>query len=207
MKKILIHGLGQDQTSWNKTLLYMNNDENILCPNIFSLLNGKKVTYSNLYQAFKEYCNHIDGKVHLCGISLGGILALNYTLDFPNKVNSLVLIGTPYKIPKVMLTIQNIIFRFLPSSCFKSMKINKKDVLTLCNSMKILDFSGQIQKVKCSTLIICGKKDKVNLKSAKYYFENIKGAKLQLIEDIGHIVNEENPKILASLLSNFYIKY
>ena len=25
------------------------------------------------------------GPVHLCGLSLGGILALNYALDFPEK--------------------------------------------------------------------------------------------------------------------------
>ncbi len=49
---------------------------------------------------------------NLCGISLGGILALNYVLDFPDKVKSLVLIGISHKVPKVMFSIQNIIFRF-----------------------------------------------------------------------------------------------
>ena len=41
-----------------------------------------------------EYCGKIDGQIHLCGISLGGIIGLNYALDFPEKVKTLVLIGT-----------------------------------------------------------------------------------------------------------------
>ena len=56
----------------------------------------------NLYSSFVKYCNEFDGQIHLCGLSLGGILALNFALDFPQKVKTLVLIGTPYKVPKAV---------------------------------------------------------------------------------------------------------
>jgi len=64
------------------------------------------------HSVFVKYCNEFDGQIHLCGLSLGGILALNFALDFPQKVKTLVLIGTPYKVPKVAFSFQNIIFRF-----------------------------------------------------------------------------------------------
>ena len=112
MKKILVHGSGHKATSWKKTIEYMKDNKDILCPNLSSILNGKDASYTNLYSAFTEYCNEINGKINLCGLSLGGILALNYALDFPEKVQSLILIGTPYKVPKIMFSIQNIIFRF-----------------------------------------------------------------------------------------------
>ena len=114
MKKILIHGLGHKAASWDKVISYMNNDKDILCPNLSTILNGKEASYDNLYSSFVEYCNEIDGKIDLCGLSLGGILALNYAIDYPNKVEKLVLIGTPYRVPKVMFSIQNVIFKFLP---------------------------------------------------------------------------------------------
>ena len=41
MKKILIHGSGHKADSWNKVIVYMNN-EDILCPNISEILNGKE---------------------------------------------------------------------------------------------------------------------------------------------------------------------
>ena len=156
-----------------------------------------------MYSQFVKYCNKIYGKLILCGLSLGSILALNYTLDFPEKVNSLILIGTPYKVPKVMFRIQNIIFKFLPKSLFESMAFNKKDTFILGNSMKNLDFSNDIKNIKCKTLIICGKKDKANIKYAYYLSENIKNSQLKIMKETGHIVNEENPRELALIISNF----
>lgn len=157
-----------------------------------------------MYSAFAEYCNNINGQLHLCGISLGGILALNYALDFPDKVKTLVLIGTPHKIPKVMFAIQNVIFKFLPKSVFADMAFDKKDTFALGNTMKNLDFRNKVQNIQCPTLIICGKKDSANLKSAYYFEKNIENAKINIIEDAGHIVNEEKPETLANILNEYY---
>lgn len=205
MKKILIHGSGHKATSWNETISCMENNKDILCPNLFSILEGKEVNYSNLYDSFREYCDKIDGQIHLCGISLGGILALNYALDFPEKVKTLILIGTPHKIPKIMFSIQNIIFRFFPKSVFKNMAFNKQDTFCLGNSMRKLDFSSRAKNIKCPTLIVCGQKDSANIKSAYYLSQNIKNAKLEIIENTGHVVNEENPKTLAKILDEYYL--
>lgn len=204
MKKIFIHGSGHKGTSWSETISYMKDNKDILCPDLSSILDGKEASYYNLYSAFSEYCNKIDGKINLCGISLGGILALNYTLDFPDKVQSLVLIGTPHKVPKIMFSIQNVIFKFLPQSIFDNMAFNKKDTFILGKSMKKLDFSNKVQKIKCPTLIICGKQDSANIKSANYLYKNIRNAQLKIIENTGHIVNEENPKELAEILNKYY---
>lgn len=200
MKTILIHGSGQKATSWTETVSYMKNNDDILCPELSSLLNGKEASYNNLYSSFTEYCNKIDGQIHLCGISLGGILALNYALDFPDKVKTLVLIGTPHKIPKIMFAVQNVIFKFLPSSFFEKTAFDKKDTFALGNSMKNLDFTGKVQNIKCPTMIICGNKDSANIKSAYYFSQNINNTKLEIIGDTGHIVNEESPKTLAKIL-------
>ena len=61
MKKILIHGSGHKAASWDKVISYMNNDKDILYPNLSTILNGKEASYDNLYSSFVEYCNKIDG--------------------------------------------------------------------------------------------------------------------------------------------------
>ena len=204
--KIIVHGSGHKATSWEKTISYMTNNEDIVCPNLSSILEGKEASYENLYSSFVKYCNEFDGQIHLCGLSLGGILALNFALDFPQKVKTLVLIGTPYKVPKVAFSFQNIIFRFLPKSIFETMAFDKKNTFALGDTMKNLDFSDRVKNIKCPTLILCGKKDSANMKSADYLSQSIRSAELKIIENTGHVVNEENPKALADILNEYYLK-
>ncbi|MEQ2699169.1 alpha/beta hydrolase [Hungatella hathewayi] len=204
--KIFVHGSGHKATSWEKTITYMTNNEDIVCPNLSSILEGKEASYENLYSSFVKYCNEFDGQIHLCGLSLGGILALNFALDFPQKVKTLILIGTPYKVPKVAFSFQNIIFRFLPKSIFETMAFDKKNTFALGDTMKNLDFSDRVKNIKCPTLILCGKKDNANMKSAYYLKENIRSAELKIIENTGHVVNEENPKALADILNEYYLQ-
>ena len=68
MKKIFIHGSGHKADSWDKVISYMNNDNNILCPDLSTILDGKEASYNNLYSSFVKYCNTIDEKIDLCGI-------------------------------------------------------------------------------------------------------------------------------------------
>ena len=204
MTKIFIHGSGHKGSSWNEVVKRMKNKDSILCPDLSTILSGKEASYSHLYSSFVEYCNGIEGKIDLCGLSLGGILALNYAIEYPGKVKSLVLIGTPHKVPKLMFSIQNLIFRLLPKSTFKGMAFNKKDTFILGNTMQELDFSNNVQVINCPTLIICGEKDKANMKSAHFLSENIKGSELRIIKETGHVVNEENPKELARILDDYY---
>ena len=175
-KKILVHGSGHKAASWKETVSCMDGKEELLCPDLCALLAGKTASYPSLYGAFAEYCDHVGRAVHLCGLSLGGILALHYAL----------------------------IFRFLPRSVFDTMAFDKESTFVLGNSMKKLDFSGRVRGMRCPVLIICGEKDRSNIRSAQYLSQNIPGAELQLIEHTGHVVNEENPKALAERLNKFY---
>ena len=48
--KIFVHGSGHKATSWEKTISYMTNNEDIVCPNLSSILEGKEASYENLWQ-------------------------------------------------------------------------------------------------------------------------------------------------------------
>jgi pimeloyl-ACP methyl ester carboxylesterase len=177
MINILIHGLGQNNQSWNDVQKHLNNDGILVeIPNLYCL-NNKSVTYSNLYNNFENILNNYQDKLNLCGLSLGGIIALEYAKRHPEKVNSLVLIGTPYKISKVLFTIQNIIFKFMPESTFKNIGISKQDFCRLFNSLQNINLVKNLENINCPTLLMCGTKDKANIKSLKQLKKKLKISK------------------------------
>ena len=109
MINILVHGLGQDAKSWNEIKNQLNNNGiNVETPNLFSIVKNYQVNYDNMYKTFADYCNSFNEKINLVGLSLGGVLAIDYITEFPEKINSIILIGTPYEIPKTIFTIPNI---------------------------------------------------------------------------------------------------
>lgn len=82
MKKNLVHGSGHKATSWIKTIEYIKDKKEILCPDLSKILKDKEASYENLYSSFVEYCNAVDGKIDLCGLSLGGIFILKLCFRF-----------------------------------------------------------------------------------------------------------------------------
>ncbi len=204
---ILVHGLGQNETSWKEVKNQLNNKEiNAETPNLFSLAKNYQMDYENMYKAFADYCNNFNEKINLVGLSLGGILAIDYITQFPEKVNSLILIGTPYEIPKTIFTIQNIIYKFIPKKIFEKIGCPKEDIIRLLDSMNNLSIPQKAYNIKCNTLIICGEKEKnnINMKSAKQLNKAIQDSKFKIIENAGHEVNIDNPKELANTIYDFW---
>ena len=204
MTQIYLHGLGQTSTAWENTVMGLDSAENIVCPNLSDLLQGKEAAYLNLYSAFSNFCDGFDEELDLCGLSLGGVLALHYVIDHPEKVRSLVLIAAQYKMPKLLLRFQNVIFRLMPESMFRQTGFGKTDFLMLCKTMAKLDFSASICKVTCPTLVVCGEKDSANRKAAMELASSLEHAELQIVRGAGHEVNVDAPGELEVMLHNFY---
>lgn len=202
MKYLYLHGLGQTSDSWDNVI-----KETEVADNSISLsLNAMKhATYDELYSGLIKECDKYDDIV-LCGLSLGAVLALNYAIDYPNKVMKLVLIAPQYKMPKLLLKLQNIMFKFMPASNFESMGFKKEDFISLCSSMTKLDFSHSLVNISCPVLVVCGEKDNVNKKASKELVNHLKDANYLELLNTGHQANIESYKELALNLNKFYQK-
>ncbi len=203
MQQIFVHGLGQTPSSWDKTIENLEMNLNCNCPDLSEMLQGKETDYANLYAAFSEYCDGFPGPLAICGLSLGGVLALHYGIEHPQKVDSLALIAVQYKMPKRLLTFQNVIFRFMPNSMFRQMGLGKAQFIQLSKSMMDLDYSGELDKISCPVLVVCGEKDNANKKASIELVERLAHAKSCMIEKAGHEVNVDTPEQLAKVLNGF----
>lgn len=207
MINILVHGLGQNESSWNKVKeLLKENKIEVETPNLFNLAKNYQLNYENLYRIFVNYCNSFKEKLNIVGLSLWGILAIDYANEYPEKVNSIILSGTPYEIPKSIITIQNIIYKFMPKKVFEQIGCTKKDLITLMDSIKNLTIPQKAPNIKCHTLIMCGEKEKnnINMKSAKQLNRVIENSQFKIVENAGHEVNIENPKQFAKIIYDFW---
>lgn len=204
MHSIYLHGLGQTPASWENLISQLESAECSECPDLIEICQGKQATYKNLYDGFSKICLESDEPIDLCGLSLGGVLALNYTIEHPEKVNSLILIAAQYKMPEGLLKFQNILFRFMPKSAFQQTGFGKNDFIQLCKTMMELDFTNSIQKVSCPTLIVCGERDSANKRASVELAGLLKNAELQIISGSGHEVNTEAPERLAEVPRVFY---
>lgn len=206
MKQIYLHGLGQNPDSWSKVIEQLEAAEHSMCPDLSELVQGQDTTYQNLYAAFSAMCDEIEEDIRLCGLSLGGVLALNYAIEHPEKIKGLVLIATQYKMPKKLLRVQNAIFRFMPKSMFQQTGFGKSDFLKLCNTMMELDFSDSIYNVSCPTLVIYGEKDRANKNASIELANMLIDAELQVFNGVGHEINIEAPDKLEETLRVFFGK-
>lgn len=206
MPYLFIHGLRQSPAAWSETLWRMPGlyAADAHCPGLVRLLSGKPADYDALYRAFSQYCTALPQPFHLCGLSLGGILALQYAAEHPTRTASLVLIGAQYRMPGKLLAVQSAVFRLMPERAFRQMGFAKQDVLRLTGSMRELDFSDALSAIPCPALILCGGKDRANRAAAAELAARLPHARLQTIAGAGHEVNMDAPAQLALALTRFW---
>lgn len=202
MKTVFWHGLGQTAETW-KEVIRRSACEDTDCPELFSLTETD-ITYSQILHGLeKRYAGETE-PFRLCGLSLGAVLALDYALRHGSQVDSLLLIGGQYQVPGLLIDFQNLLFRCMPNKMFEGMGLSKKDMIGLTRSMRSLDFSGQLDRITCPVTIVCGEKDKANLKAAREMKKALPKAKLHIVPGAGHEVNQCAPEAIAALLREPY---
>lgn len=200
MKNIFLHGLGQNAQSWD----FIKNqlpDLKADCPDLFH----GAVSYETLFEEMEHRFMDEKEPLRICGLSLGAILALDYAIRHGKQVDSLILIGAQYQVPTALIDLQNMIFRCLPSKFFSNSGLSKDSMLCLTKSMRTLDFSRNLSKIRCPVTIVCGQKDYANLKAARALRERLPQAKLYIIPGVGHEVNQLAPDALVNIIREQWI--
>ncbi len=205
MKTIFLHGLGQTAHDW-KEVIERTSLYDADCPELFSLSEGE-VTYSHILEGLEKRYADTPEPLFICGLSLGAILALDYTIRHNDKVASLILIGVQYKVPSLLIDFQNLLFRCMPSKTFENMGISKKDMIKLSHSMRSLDFSDKLKDVTCPVVILCGEKDNANIKASKMLKELLPQAELHIIPEAGHEINKCAPDAIAGIVNTHHQPY
>ena len=201
MRLVLLHGMGQNPSSWQDTISNLPSDWETYTPQLFK--NKGLCTYGQIYEEFVRQCEKFTEPFHLGGVSLGAILACQYAIDYPEKVKSLLLIAVQLNPPKYLLQFQQLIFSILPKSYFRKHGLHKEQLLLLGRSIQGLNLKKGVQQLKCPAIAICGGKDRFNQQASKDFTQIAKDAQYVVIPKAGHEVNIEQPKALADEMVRF----
>ncbi len=197
MKTIFLHGLGQTAQDWEEVIRQTALSE-VDCPELFSLSEGE-ITYFGIRNGLEKRYADITEPFCICGLSLGALLALDYAIRNNEQVAALVLIGVQYKVPSLLIDFQNLIFRCMPNKTFDDMGMSKNDVIRLAHSMRSLDFRSGLKDIKCPVTILCGEKDRANLKASRQLAELLSQSKLRIVPGAAHELNKCAPEAIADV--------
>lgn len=168
-------------------------------------------------------------KVALLGHSMGGLVVQQIALKHPEILERLVIVDSSAKFPgrsgSTDLFHRGASFdvNTIASSLFSQKTLRKTDAASLMKqitqgmtpdfALSVLmrdfelggtaDFTGRLKAINIPTLIVHGADDILPISLANYLHENIKGSKLEIIPDAGHMVMMEKPDEFNNAILRF----
>ncbi len=123
---VLISGLGS-KMSWDFQIPFFKEKMMVISLHNRGVGKSSRPNYPYTMDMFvediKNLLEHLNikQKIHLCGISMGGMIVQNYALKYPNSVKSLMLCATSaiYS-PNALIEAQELMQNFSPEQKFKT---------------------------------------------------------------------------------------
>lgn len=203
MKIVLLHGLGQDGSAWNKVMSYLGDIEG----EALELFDEGRLpsSYHLLEETVRHQIKMIADDVIVVGLSLGGSLAYSLMKDTPENVKGFVVCAGQYRVKgNPIFHIQKAIFKLMPRFIFKKQGFDKTNMMQFYQSMEDFDVTDYLLQTSLPCRLVCGSKDKANLKSAKTATSLIAQGSYQELEGAGHLLTTDAPKALANVILDFY---
>ncbi len=237
---VLLHGAGAGAVTWYPVLYALIKDFHIIIPDIVGYGESDKpdATYDRPFFVawLKTFLDHLNiEKMHLIGNSQGGAIALQFAINYPDRVDKLVLVnpagfGTQ---PALAAFVGMIWMNTFPSmlanrfaSHFLLHDVKNKDVNHALYSVAVAKnangkkafqqgkgravhaFSQQeLMCVSQQTCVIWGEDDKLfKLEDAKPVIQFIPQLNFEQIHQAGHLPFMDQPEIFNRIVLDFLIR-
>ena len=131
-------------------------------------------------------------RAHVCGLSIGSVVALRLAADYPDLVDRLVLASGQVTPRSSLMKLQLAIMRRTPEAKFLAQGMTKDKAIAAFESIAALDLRADLGKVKAPTLVLTGSRDQANGAVAKALSQGIRGARMETLNG-GHALNTSAP--------------
>ncbi len=225
---LFIHGAGGGQYTWSYQKGFFEREFNP----IMIELPGHGESEGEGEQEIVRYAEHVHAflkalglrKVFLVGHSMGGAIVQTLALTHAEAIKGIVLVGTGARLKVLPLFLDGIknnfdetvqkINQFSYSRKATAVLIEKGvSGMRQCRAEIIygdflacdrFDIMKDIERINLPTLILCGEDDQLTpVKYSQFLQSRIKGSKLEILPNAGHMVMMESPQAFNEKIKEF----
>lgn len=228
---VLIHGSGGRRTSWALQLNALDDAMNTIALELPGhgetpgpppdSVAGFAGWVAEVLSAWK-----LPQAPFIAGHSLGGAITIEMGLSYPELAGGLILIGTGAHLPVNPMVFEGLEKDFtgslglamkwsfaktapaeLVEQGFKEISRNEPGiVINDFRACDLFDRRAEVETLGLPTLVVCGRQDRMTPTNLSEYLANkIPGARLELIDDAGHMVPLEQPRAFNRALRTFIL--
>lgn len=205
---ILIHAAGPAGRTWRNNVGPLSAHFRVLTPDLpgfgTDTASGTAFTFAGAVEAIAELARDAGSRVHLCGLSLGAMVAALVAADHPDLVDRLVLSGialTPAATePR---TIRR--YRRAPGFAIRMFTDvpDRARWLAMIDEIEPCDLRPALARIAARTLVVCGRRDRKNLADSRIAADLIPDALYFEVPHVGHSWPVFAPKPFNAIVDGF----
>ena len=225
---VLLHGLGMAHRMWRPQFQALAERFHVLAPDLPGFARSADLgpfTLSGAAAGVVEVMRQRGGAVAtVCGLSLGGVVALQMALTEPGALSGLILSAAQVRPPGLLMGFQQLLFTAIPEKQLVESvatdlptrdeallsaaredagQTGKRGLMQAMRAAAQANFGPELGTIQTPTLVLCGSKDWPNLPAARELARGIAGAELRVIEGAGHVWNVERPEEFTQIVGEF----
>ena len=223
---VFLHGGGLDHTQWKEVMKHLSKDFH--CVAVDLPMHGRSTHIALSMPAVMEEMEALlkcYKKVHLVGLSLGGVIALTVLNRFPEYIQSAIVSGTVFSFPaksaELINTYATPIYGLLKPEWIATLLMKTSNIpprfkgdidqavkstnVEQARAMYRLLAQGEAPDASpCPLLIVAGEKENRAVKrSQSTMLASIKDSAAAMVPGVGHAWSYENPLLFAEMVEKW----
>ncbi|MER6735042.1 alpha/beta fold hydrolase [Streptomyces puniciscabiei] len=202
---VLVHGAGQGGRMWRRQLGALSDAFHVVAPDLpgFGAVPGP-FTLTDAVARVTEIARPLR-PAHLCGHSLGAIVAARVAAENPHLVARLILSGGPEIAPGKTSRRRLRIERHRPGLLVRAISDlrDRSGWIDVLDALETSDLSHVLPQISAPTLVLCGKRDRAGLPDARRAAAAIPGARLSVVPHAGHLLPMTAPHAFNAIARGF----
>ncbi len=202
---VLLHGSGRASRMWEPVLRNLSADWHVLAPDLpgFGRSAGP-FTVSGAAHTVAEIAAVQTAPVHLCGVSLGGLIAVRVAALLGTQAASLTVTGTPV-VPRRDFPAVLRRYRRLPRALLPMFSdvTGRRDWLRMLDELEATDLRDYLPLVTAPALVVCGSRDWRAVPAACELAKGIPAGRVWVAPHQGHNWPMTSPELFTKVLTGF----